>query len=40
MGASSFSLGAAMLIMSWQYCAAFRAVLVLNGSSDWSVSIR
>ena len=29
-----------MLIMFWQYCAAFRAVLVPNESSGWSISIR
>ena len=40
MGASSCSLGVAMLTMSWQYCAAFCVVLVSNGSVGMSVSIR
>src|SRR5947207_660195 len=27
-------------VVAWQYCAAFRSRLVLNGSSAWSVSAR
>src|ERR1700730_5719703 len=39
-GASSFSLGVAMLIMFRQYRPAFRSRLVLNRRSGWSVSAR